>query len=159
MNGWIIGLAGEAVNLAHVRRVCIGSRFQEAKSHEDEAPDGAMRFHVEAEMHYLPRADWPVLAQNLETREAAEHWIASRFGDVPEPQADPATGADSVEHRSIKAVIDDVTLNPAELIAELQAMPGVKVRETVYGWLIDDPATGESWHLQRLVMRARRPSA
>lgn len=81
--GWILDVTGEAINLAHVRRIAIGSKFQEVKGlNEHGDPDGMMTFFVLAEFHYLPRTQWPVLTQNLVDREAAEQWIASRFAEA-----------------------------------------------------------------------------
>jgi hypothetical protein len=82
--GWILDLSGEAINLAHVRRIRIDSRFQEVNRLDsamiDEAPDVVVTFYVEAEMAGASCGDpRPTLAQNIQTREAAEHWVASRF--------------------------------------------------------------------------------
>lgn len=78
--GWILDLGGEAINLAHVRRIRIGSRFQERVTRHPDEPDGVTLFYVEAEMAGVSCGDpRPTLVQNLETRESAEHWVASRF--------------------------------------------------------------------------------
>jgi hypothetical protein len=149
--GWMLDLNGNAINLAHVRRVMIGSRFQEAKSHEDEAPDGVTVFYVEAELVGAQCGEArPVLVQNLPDHIAAEHWVATRFWqpsfDVQ--RTNMAASAYAGPHASVEALVYDTNIPVAKRVEMLAGMPDVRVGFTHDGWQVTDERANASWELR-----------
>lgn len=146
--GWVLDLSGEAINLDHVRRVRIGSRFQDSRGQEDR-PDGVTVFHVEAEMVGAQCGEArPVLVQNLADRVSAEHWVACRFWQ-------PEVRHDSVREtplaKSVREVMTDRTLPLAQKLSMVQGL-GAQVNEDTNGWQIIDPTSATRadlvWEIQ-----------
>lgn len=148
--GWILDVTGEAINLAHVRRIAIGSKFQETGRVDVDGYNVVDTvFHVLAEFHYLPRTQWPVLAQNLVNREAAEQWIATRFWTLAErplardPFADHEVMENIVYGRGASAGV-----RVAQRIKHLSGMADVEVAATTFGWVVSDHRAGKSWDVR-----------
>jgi hypothetical protein len=146
--GWILDLSGEAINLAHVRRIRIGHRFQEIKRLDHE-PDGAVTFYVEAEMAGASCGDpRPTLAQNIETREAAEHWVASRFWQPVATAQHESAGQITVPPGVVRKIIDARSMAQVDKIDLLGHIRGVTIVAYPDHWRIQDDTEGLTWELR-----------